>query len=86
MRILFCTAIYQYFTDNPQGKRAKQIFWKGEKLMRKLWKKVLSSVLCLAMLLSFLSFGAVNAFGVSASIDYGKNPTRFYSGRLSGYL
>ena len=43
--------------------------------MRKLWKKVLSSVLCLAMLLSFLSFGAVNAFGVSASIDYGKNPT-----------
>lgn len=43
--------------------------------MRKLWKKVLSSVLCLAMLLSFLQFGAVNAFGVSASIDYGKNPT-----------
>ena len=41
--------------------------------MRKLFRKVLSSVLCLAMLLSFLQLGAVSAFG-AISIDYGKNP------------
>ncbi len=41
--------------------------------MKKLFRKVLSSVLCLAMFFSFLQFSAFNAFGLS--INIGKNPT-----------
>ena len=41
--------------------------------MRKLFKKVLCSVLCLAMLLSCLSIGPLSAMAVTMT-DYGKNP------------
>lgn len=41
--------------------------------MRKLLKKVLCSVLCLAMLLSCLSIGPLSAMAITMT-DYGKNP------------
>ena len=42
--------------------------------MRKLFKKLLCSVLCLAMLISCFSVGSLSALAVTMT-DYGKNPT-----------